>query len=97
MKEPDIIIDYLGGNCPVQAEGTINGRRFYFRARWEHWSLEIAPEGVTGSYGEWPDAAAAWSHEEPWGKGPFYAGWMSKEDARKMIAKGARLFVKRKG
>jgi hypothetical protein len=28
-----IVIDSIGGNCPVQAEGSFDGMRFYFRAR----------------------------------------------------------------
>ena len=30
------------GNCPVQCSGTVDGLPFYFRARGEHWSLDIA-------------------------------------------------------
>lgn len=30
------------GNCPVQAEGFINGLPFYFRSRGGTWSLSIA-------------------------------------------------------
>ena len=33
-----LMIDWCGGNCPVQAEGKINGKPFYFRARGECWS-----------------------------------------------------------
>jgi hypothetical protein len=33
-KTPDIKFSIgPSGSCPVQAEGTINGKRFYFRAR----------------------------------------------------------------
>lgn len=28
-----LIIDWLSGYCPVQAEGTVDGKPFYFRAR----------------------------------------------------------------
>jgi hypothetical protein len=36
-----------GGQCPVQAEGKINGLPFYFRSRGVSWSLSIAatPDG----------------------------------------------------
>lgn len=35
------------GNCPVQAEGTIDGFPFYFRARGGSWKLSITctPDG----------------------------------------------------
>mgnify|MGYP001570443230 CR=1 FL=1 len=46
----EIIYKSLGGNCPVQAEGTINGHGFYFRSRGEYWYLyvnRIQEEDVT--------------------------------------------------
>jgi hypothetical protein len=30
------------GACPVQYEGTINGKPFYYRSRWDEWRLAIA-------------------------------------------------------
>lgn len=50
----ELIITSLGGVCPVQAEGTINGKPFYFRARHGKWSLDIADstfEAVDASMG----------------------------------------------
>lgn len=54
--------------CPVQLEGTISGRRFYFRARWEVWRLYLAcTDGgwATNTYGrsyqfggDWPGAGS---------------------------------------
>ena len=83
-----IDIEWLGGNCPVQAEGTIDGKRFYFRARGEHWSLTIHPT-ASGEYLKWDDDQQAWEHEEEWGDGPFDAGWMPEEVAKRMIETGA--------
>ena len=93
MSEVEIIIDEIGGNCPVQAEGTINGRRFYFRARGCRWSMQIAPEGVACGYLAWPETDGEWYHGEQWGNGPYDAGWMPEDTAREMIAKAAGLFV----
>jgi hypothetical protein len=78
-----IRIDYIGGNCPVQAEGRINGHKFYFRARGEHWSI-----GVGGD----PIMNPAWSYEEPYGDEPFAAGWMTEDEARTFIDKAVGLF-----
>lgn len=36
-----IDIEWLSGVCPVQAEGTIDGEPFYFRARGARWHIEI--------------------------------------------------------
>src|SRR5690554_1410490 len=74
-----LCIEYLGGHCPVQAEGTINGRPFYFRSRGDGWSFGVGDDAVgaamgeggwrsAGKYGEWPDA-----------------GWMPKEEALEII------------
>lgn len=37
-----IHFDFIGGNCPVQAEGSFDGLRFYFRARGQHWQFHVA-------------------------------------------------------
>lgn len=81
---PEIVIDWIGGNCPVQAEGTVNGKPFYFRARGAHWSMSIGGEDVVGD----PE----WSHEEDYGDSAFAAGWMPESEARGFIAKAASLY-----
>lgn len=73
-----IDIEYLGGNCPVQAEGSVDGYRFYFRARGDQWSVQIAPTDeelwtdkrwvYVERYGEWPDA-----------------GWMDESEAKDFL------------
>lgn len=84
---PDVAIDSIGGNCPVQAEGTINGLRFYFRSRGEHWSVEVHPT-ASGPYLDWPDDGAEWVYEEEYGDGPFDAGWMPEHEAHLKAGKG---------
>lgn len=84
MSEPITEIIWLAGNCPVQAEGTINGQMFYFRARGAHWSLGIGSE---------PVGSPTWFYHEPYGDNPFAAGWMDDEEARAFIVKAARLYV----
>jgi len=76
----NIEIDMLGGNCPVQAEGTIEGHPFYFRARGSHWSLEISPPpGISGALWEYGRYYAPWPH----------AGWMTEDEALAFIRYGA--------
>jgi len=74
---PEVIIQMLGGNCPVQAEGTINGQPFYFRARGDSWRMNIGD----------------WSYEEDYGTGPFDAGWMTEDEARAFIKQSADKFA----
>lgn len=85
MSDPDIHIRWLAGFCPVQAEGTINGQEFYFRARGNHWSLRIGGDDPVGN--------PAWSYEEPYGDEPFAAGWMPFDEAWEFIHKAAREFT----
>jgi hypothetical protein len=59
----------IGGACPVQGIGEVDGVPWYFRARGERWSLEFGvgelPDGELvgeaifergGYVGPWPDA-----------------------------------------
>lgn len=82
MEQPIIEIDYLGGNCPVQAEGTIDGQPFYFRARGDSWSL-----GIGGD----PVGAPAWERDEVYGVWPD-AGWMSEQEAMAFIEAAAMVW-----
>jgi hypothetical protein len=82
--EGEMEIRWIGGNCPVQAEGTIDGKEFYFRARGDSWSMDIG--------GDDPVAGGEWSYEEDYGKGPYDAGWMTIEEARGFIAKAVAIY-----
>lgn len=55
-------IDWLAGNCPVQAEGTFDGEPFYFRARGSVVTLDVGDWEWRGPEYEWPDAG--WIGEE---------------------------------
>lgn len=93
-------INSIRGNCPVQAEGRIDGVVFYFRARGKHWSLSI------GTNAEISDENGAnekfivdcviddpaWEHEEHYCDGPYDAGWMENSVAKEMIEKGANMW-----
>jgi hypothetical protein len=81
----DIRITMLGGNCLVQAQGTVEGKLFYFRARWDSWRMNIGGPDVV--------AAPQWSYEESYGNSQYDAGWMSEDEARAFIQRAAELFV----
>lgn len=81
MSDAGVLIIHLGGNCPVQAEGTVDGEPFYFRARGERWSMSVGGDDVVGA----PD----WYYEEPYGDRPYAAGWMSEYEARRFIEEAA--------
>lgn len=74
-----VVIEYLGGNCPVQAEGTFDGKPFYFRARGTSVTLDVGEWEWRGPEYEWPYAgwisetlARAYIHEA-------YAWWESRD------------------
>jgi hypothetical protein len=86
MRDPVIKIDCLGGNCPVQAEGMVDGKPFYFRARGGHWSMGIGGEVVL---------SPEWRYGEPYGDKEFAAGWMPQHEALGFIAKAIALYAGR--
>jgi hypothetical protein len=85
-----LIITELGGNCPVQGYGTIDGVPFYFRARGEHWSMSIGgPDPVDIACGY----ADGWYKEEELGDEPYAAGWMEEAEARRLIEQCAQEYA----
>lgn len=79
-----LVIDWVGGNCPVQAEGTIDGFRFDFRARGSTWSFEVYDGGKE-----------PWYTHEKYSDEPYAAGWMTEDEARAFIEQGAQQFRNR--
>lgn len=78
MKDLPIRIEYIGGNCPVQAEGFIGGKPFYFRARWLSWSIGIGGDDCICN----PE----WSTGADYGSMPGDAGWMPQHKALEVMA-----------
>lgn len=83
----DISITHLGGACPVQGEGVIEGWPFYFRSRGQRWSLSVAEPGFD------PASEAVWEHSEHYSDEPYAAGWLTDDEARGLIARAAEAFV----
>jgi len=83
---------------PVQAEGTVAGHSFYFRARGDSWKFTVAErEGDEPVELDEAEVAPglAWirSGTVP---GEFAASWMPLEDARSIINECARAFMQEK-
>lgn len=87
-----IVIKELFGYCPVQGEGTINGERFYFRARGEHWSMAIGVPDEKDPNSIY--SGGKWNYDEPYGNEAFAAGWMPLEEAAQFIAKAAYFWIR---
>jgi len=72
LVEDGINIQF-GGACPVQGEGTVDGRQVYYRSRGSGWQFHVAPEGAADALGDdawcfeeyryhWPDGG--WVHAD---------------------------------
>ena len=83
MTDPGVTITMLGGNCPVQAEGTIYNVPFYFRARGKHWSLGIGADPVVA-----PD----WFMRRQYSDEEYAAGWIEEHEALEFIALAVAAF-----
>lgn len=64
-------LECLGGNCPVQGEGSWRGRSIYFRARADAWALSVGASGKAMARG----AGAARCN----------AGWMGRIEAQERM------------
>lgn len=77
------VLDWIGGFCPVQAEGSIDGHPLYFRARGSRWSLTIGTDNGR--------APPLFGYLENWGKWPE-AGYMEEEVALEMIDRAVGIY-----
>lgn len=102
MIDPEIIYTQEpSGKRPVQAEGTIAGRKFYFRSRGKSWCLSIAePGGDPLKYSGWyhREQYPGVDYEEPtemYGHIFYFsAGWAKPEECKAFIQKAARLWLR---
>lgn len=85
----DLKIDHIGGFCPVQAEGTIDGIPFYFRSRGERWAIGIGEDPVDILLG-WKEG---WRRSQAYGNARFAAGYMPIDEAEDIIRRCAEEFV----
>jgi hypothetical protein len=82
----DFTLNELAGFCPVQAEGEVDGKFFYFRARGSCWRIEI---GGNESGTKGPN----WWYVEDWpGETGFEAGYMSDEDVVGCLLRSVAMF-----
>ena len=59
-------VKWMGGWCPVQSEGNLGKKRWYFRSRGDGWSFYLGEPNTdifshndyfrTEDWGKWPDA-----------------------------------------
>lgn len=76
----------FGGACPVQGEGTVDGRECYYRSRGEGWQFHVAAEGADDALGD-----EAWCYSER----PYIfpdGGWVDAAVSRACIEKAVAKF-----
>ena len=97
MSEHSIVFDYLGGLAPVQAEGTVAGRPFYFRSRYEHWTFSVSEHDDVSPV-EIDSVESGKAHgffrQGQYGTDPFEASYMPEEEARRIIAACAEEYLR---
>ena len=82
LNKLNIKVESIGGKCPVQANGTIFGTDFYFRARGQAYSLAIGEDPV-----DIPEYRKGWYVKKSWGEHEFDAGYMPVNIALLLISK----------
>ena len=83
----------LYGHGPVQAEGTIIGKRLYFRARWDEWSFSVA-SSEDGDPVDIQLPEQGFLREGQYGKPDGYeASWMNYDDAEAIIRRCAQEYI----
>lgn len=87
-----LIVTYLGGACPTQAEGTIFGNPFYFRARHGTWDLTVTVPGSDPVMpAEWADVLLYREGEDP------AQGWMEEAQVLPILQQATTTLRERRG
>jgi len=90
--------EFISSMAPVQAEGTVAGRAFYFRSRYTTWRFTIAeqPDGdpVALALEDVPPSGAAWCRGGEVPGGRFAASYLPLDEARSIILECARDYIR---
>lgn len=88
IKDPQLQLSgQIYGNCPIQAEGTVCGYRFYFRAKYDEWTLSVATNRDIDPVDICLPAQGFFrsgKHGKSFGFGPS-AGWMPYDEVELII------------
>jgi hypothetical protein len=87
--------EFTSSPAPVQAEGTVADRPFYFRARGDTWEFTVAErdgDDPAGLGEEDVSLGSAWYRSGTL-PGRFDASWMPLDQARSLIEECAREYI----
>ena len=88
MTNEGLTITSIGGYCPCQADGIMDGFPFYFRARWDGWTLSVAAPGSD------PVQVFVDNYHDGLGTGAYFIGEYY-QDAGSMEPDTALAFIER--
>ena len=77
--------------APVQIEGTINGKPFYFRSRYKRWTMTIVHENKNPVFPA-KESDVLFYREKEYGENPFDASSMPQEEAYEIVRECCRSF-----
>ena len=91
MSDPQITIEFITTAAPVQAQGLVGGRPFYFRARWNEWTFSISEDpAVDPADFSSPGEDDYWFFRQgTYGAGGYSAGFMPLPEAETIIQRCA--------
>ncbi len=85
--------------APVQAEGTVGGKPFYFRSRHEYWSFSVSEDPNVDPV-DIDSSKQASTHgfflEEKYGDESFAASYMPLDEAERIIRRCAETYIRAK-
>lgn len=85
--------------APVQVEGTLCGKPFYFRSRHEHWSFAVSEDpNVDPADIQTLEQGSAYGLfvEERYGEKSFAASYMPIDEAEQIIQRCAEMYLRLK-
>lgn len=87
---PPLQFEFTSAAAPVQAVGTVAGRRFYFRARHEEWEFVVAGRESTDSNAQ---AEREWYRSGVVPEGRSAASYLPLETASALIRECAATYL----
>jgi hypothetical protein len=77
---------------PVQAEGTINGKAFYFSSRHEHWTFAVSEDSKISPI-DIQSSEQGFFIERQYGNKSFDASYMTLDEAKRIIENCAEMYL----
>jgi hypothetical protein len=81
--------------APVQAEGTIKGKAFYFRSRHGHWTFAVSEDTNTSPI-DIQSTEQGFFIEQQYGNKSSNASYLPLDEAKKIIEDCAEMYLMRR-